>query len=329
MAILLNDVELRKLLGTVIQDGDAESIRPNSYVLRLGPMGEFLNTGKEFELGDKKKGIRIAPGHSVAVTGLETIDFRLDTVRKVFPESDLHGIVSPTTDLSREGIVAPTTQIDAGFFGTLNWTLTNTSSEERRFVHKERIFRLAIFRLEKDERPESLYGGTYQSRIGYVRSQRRGAPTGMKEVEWEDGQAKGSPEDLLDNLVKSGYPWHALGQRLMLIDQQFKSVTLEYADLREAIERLTADLSAVRERQAGISDTVRAVLREEANALQNRWLLGSGSLLFAALGAGVSILASDAARGFVTQYGVIVGLAIVLLSLVSLGSLFLQSRLRR
>ena len=224
MATILNDTEIGKLIGTVICNGDSDAIRPNSYVLRLGDSGAFINTGKEFALGKRKKGIRVQPGHSVAVTAHETIDFRRDTVRKIYPDADLHAFISPTTDLSREGIVAPTTQVDAGYHGTLNWTLANTSSEERRFLHKERLFRLTILKLDASERPESPYVGHYQGQTGYVPSQRRGAPVSMKDADWEDAHAKGSPEDLLDNLLKSGYPWHSLGQRLRVgakIDSDF------------------------------------------------------------------------------------------------------------
>jgi deoxycytidine triphosphate deaminase len=324
MATLLNDSEIAKLFGTVIQGGDKESIRPNSYVLRLGSAGEFINTGKIFELGNTevgttKKGIRVQPGHSVGVTAFETIDFRRESVQKIYPEHDLHAIISPTTDLSREGIVAPTTQIDAGYHGTLNWTLTNTSSDERRFVHKERIFRLTIFKLEKDERPTNVYSGDYQGQTGYIRSQRRGAPVGMKEGEWEDGQAKGSPEDLLDNLLKSGYPWHVLGQRLKLIDQQFKSVTNEYADIREAIERLTGDVYGIRDHQGQLSETVRTAVREEANQLQNRWLIGSGSIVIATIGLGLSVTSNPSALAFLGgKYGIFVGLALIAMGAVAL-----------
>src|SRR5216683_3252909 len=123
MATILNDSELQRLIGTVIIDGDPASIRPNSYVLRLGGEGEFINAGKAFTLGKSKKGIRVSPGHSVALTALETIDFGPSTVSKIYPGCALHALISPTTDLSREGIVAPTTQVDAGYSGTLNWTI--------------------------------------------------------------------------------------------------------------------------------------------------------------------------------------------------------------
>ena len=127
MAQLLNDKEITELLGSVIENGDKACVRPNSYVLRLGAAGEFHTTGKVFELGtgpNDKKGIVVSPGQSVALTALETINFTRETVKQHFPDCDLHGIVSPTTDLQREGVVAPTTQVDAGYRGTLNWTLS-------------------------------------------------------------------------------------------------------------------------------------------------------------------------------------------------------------
>lgn len=233
MATILNDKEISNLIGKVILNGDNSSIRPNSYVLRLGSTGEFLNSGKEFNLGGSKKGIRIQPGHSVALTAFEMIDFRRETVRKIFPEHDLHAFISPTTDLSREGIVAPTTQVDAGYQGTLNWTLTNTSNEVRRFLMQEKLFRMTFFKLSPGETPIKTYEGDYQGKTGYVRSERKGPPAGMRESEWEDSRIGGGPEVLLENLIKSGYPWNLLGERLRVIDDQFKTITNEYGDIRQ------------------------------------------------------------------------------------------------
>jgi septation ring formation regulator EzrA len=105
----------------------------------------------------------------------------------------------------------------------------------------------------------------------------------MKEGEWEDGHVKGGPEDALETLLKSGYPWHMLGQRLKAVDQQMKTVTDEYGDIRDAIERVTADVTILRDQHAGTGDTVRRVLRDETASLQNRWLIGAGSLLLGAV----------------------------------------------
>jgi deoxycytidine triphosphate deaminase len=324
MAIILNDQTIRKLFGKVILDADESCIRPNSYVLRLGSTGEFLNTGKEFELGKKKKGVRLQPGHSVGVTAHETLDFRRETVHKIFPGRDLHGIVSPTTDLSREGIVAATTQVDAGYQGTLNWTLANTSSTERRFVHKERLFRLTIFKLEEGETPEHLYAGDYQAQTGYVRSRRTGPPVGMKDTEWEDAFVKGGPEDLLDHLIGSGYPWHILGSRLKQIDQQFKTVTEEYSEVHDAISQLTAHVDQIRKQQSEISETVRKVLREETSALQNRWLVGAGSLFLGFLGVVLTLSSSTPTWEFFRQHGIGIGIGLVAAAAVVLAVLSRQ-----
>lgn len=326
MATILSDTEIRKLLGSVIVNGDSESVHPNSYIIRLGEAGEFLNTGKEYSLGKTKKGIRIQPGHSVGVTALETIDFRRETVHKAYPDHDLFAIVSPTTDLSREGLVAPTTQVDAGYFGTLNWTITNTSSEERRFVHKERIFRLTVFRLEKGETPESVYQGDYQSQMGYVRSRRKGPPVGMKDSEWEDPHIKGGPEDLLDNLIKSGYPWHVLGQRLKVVDQQFKSVTEEYSDIRDSIDKLRGDVDQIKSRQSEFSEAVRKVVREEAGDLQNRWLIGASSLLLGLVGVFLAVFSNKTATAFFEEHGMLAGFILIVAASVSL---FVISRAKR
>jgi deoxycytidine triphosphate deaminase len=323
MPTILSDAEIKKLLGTVIINGDLNNIRPNAYVLRLGAKGEFLNTGKEFDLTKDKKGLRIQPGHSVAVTAFETLDFRRETVHKIYPGHDLHAFVSPTTDLSREGIVAQTTAVDAGFYGTLNWTFANTSSVERRYIYKERIYRVTIFRLEEGETPEHLYKGDYQEQTGYVRSRRTGAPVGMKESEWDDGRIKGGPQDILEDLINSGYPWHGLGLRLKEIDLQLVSVTNEYALIHDSISKLSDDVNVIRERQTDTPNTVRNVLREEAGSLQNRWLIAAASTLAVFVGLGMTLFSSPFISQLVKSYGMFIGLGIIALAALAL---YLNSR---
>ena len=316
MATILNDKELRKLFKSVILNGEDTSIRPNSYILRLGSVGEFLNVGKEFTLGKKKKGLKIPPGHSVALTAHEEIDFRRETVRTIYPDHDLHAFISPTTDLSREGLVAPTTQVDAGYHGTLNWTVTNTSNEERRFVYNERMFRLTILKLEPGETPIKPYEGDYQNKMGYVRSRRKGAPMGMREDEWEDPAVKGSPEALLENLMKSGYPWHALGQKLKMIDQEMKIVTDEYAEIHDSMTKINNELNALAQQQqqvySNLQNTIRSVLHDEAPALQNRWIVATASMFIMTIGLILSFASSESASNFIKAHGGWLGLIMVI-----------------
>lgn len=319
MAEVLSDSEIQKLIGTVIVNGDPGSVRPNAYVLRLGGEGEFINTGKEFRLGqnEKKKGVKIAPGHAVGMTALETIDFRRETVEKTYPGCDLHGILSPTTDLAREGIVAPATQIDAGYCGTLNWTLTNTSAAERRFTFGERIYRLMILKLKEGERPAEPYKGYYQEKTGYVRSQRTGAPVGMKEAEWEDGFEREGPEMILETLIKSGYPWNMLGQQFKTIDQQFKTVTSEYAEIHDSISQLTTQIASIKEKQGGVADVVRSVLKDESKALRNDTLVTVSTLLAGFSGAAMTFYSSDRAVEIVKANGIYIGLAVLVCAITA------------
>ena len=168
---ILNDAEIKKLIGAVIIDGNESCIRSNAYILRLGAEGKICKTGKQLKLSNrKKKGIAIPQGHSVGIVALETLDFRTEIVREIYPENDLCGSLWPTRDLSQKGIVAPTTHIDAGYMGTLNWTLTNTANVERCYSYGQRICRLSIFKLEVDETPEFPYEGDDGYNTGLVRS---------------------------------------------------------------------------------------------------------------------------------------------------------------
>ncbi len=317
MAKLLNDIQLKSLVGTVILKGEESCVRSNSYVLRLGAEGEFINTNKEFNLGAKKKGIIVPAGHSVGLTSLETLDFSRDVVHKLFPGCDLYGLLSPSTDLSREGVVAPSTHVDAGYHGTINWTITNSSSEERKFMYGERLFRLAIFKLEEGETPEFPYSGGYQSKLGYIRSQRRGAPMGMKESEWEVAHKDGGPESLLEDLIKSGFPWNILGSRLKAIDMQFETITNEYGAILDSIGSLSQSVKSLKNNQEGASNLVKNVLVEEMDNLHNRWTIKTGAILMGLAGLVLAIFSSNRVLGFFTSYGGVIGPSILVLSVIT------------
>jgi deoxycytidine triphosphate deaminase len=319
MATILNDEEIKKLIGTVIVNGSAASVKPNSYALRLGNAGEFLNCNKEFTLGGAKKGIKLQPGHSVALTAFEVVDFSRETVHKIYPNHDLHAFISPLTDLSREGIVAPTTQVDSGYHGTLNWTITNTSNMVRGFLYQEKLFRLTIFKLAPGETPTNPYRGDYHEKTGYVRSERKGAPQGMRDSEWEDAAVDGSPEAMLESLIKSGYPWNLLGQRLKVIDDQFQTVTNEYGEIKTAIDVLNREVDAMREESRNLPNTIGKVLDEKMSTHHLRWVTATVSAIIMLLGIVLTIVVCDQALKFLKNQGAWIG---ILLFFIAGGFLF-------
>lgn len=145
----------------------------------------------------------------------------------------------------------------------------------------------------------------------------------MKDAEWEDGQVKGGPQDMLEHLIRSGYPWNILGSRLKEIDQQFKSVTDEYAEIDESLKALARQVNAIGEKQSDATNTVRAVLRDEAGSLQNRWLIAAASMLAVFVGLGVTLFSSPSVSQFVKSNGMFVGLGMIVLAVAAL---FLNSR---
>jgi len=326
MATLLNDEEIKKLIGTVIVNGSAACVKPNSYALRLGTAGEFLNCDKEFTLGGAKKGIKLQPGHSVALTAFEVVDFSRETVRKIYPDHDLHAFISPLTDLSREGIVAPTTQVDVGYHGTLNWTITNTSNMVRGFLYQEKLFRLTILKLAPGETPANPYKGDYHGKTGYVRSERKGAPQGMRDSEWEDAAVDGSPEAMLESLIKSGYPWNLLGQRLKVIDNQFQTVTNEYGEIKTAIDDLKGEVDGMRDSQRDLPNTINKAMAEQMSVLKLNWVVALASAIGILGSITLPIVTNDSALKFFKNNGAWVSL---LLFIVSAAAMFLALKKSR
>lgn len=313
MATILCDAEIRKLLGTVIKNGVEDSIRPNSYIIRLGSDGEYIGTEKVFKICEDK-GIKLPPGQSVGVSSIEEIDFSKEAVDKIFPGQALHGFLSPTTDLSREGVVVASTQIDAGFKGTLSWTLSNSSFHERCFIFGEKIFRLTIFKLEENEIPERYYSGYYQGKTGYIRSKRSTAIAGMRNSDWIDPYIENGPEELLDELMKAGYPWGAVATRLKAIDEQYSNVSAQYQNIDESIRNINEDVSQIKK---GIDKTITESVRNGINQLNNSVIVKIIGAFGIIAGLVISILSSPEIKNFIMSYGGLIGLIIIALGFLS------------
>ncbi len=127
----------------------------------------------------------------------------------------------------------------------------------------------------------------------------------MKESEWENPFVKGGPQDLLEQLISSGYPWGILGKRLKAIDEQFKDVTNQYSEIHDAIEALNKSVTQIRENTPKM---IRNILRDEVGSLQNRWLIGAGSLIIGASGFFLAVITSSSVWGVLQEYGVVAGI---------------------
>jgi deoxycytidine triphosphate deaminase len=103
VARILADKDIRNLIGSVLANADNTLINPNGIELRLGRNVLFHSTGEEAELGPGLF-LKVSPGESVAISSLERIDFRTETVRKVLHGRMLMGFITPTTTMMREGI---------------------------------------------------------------------------------------------------------------------------------------------------------------------------------------------------------------------------------
>ncbi len=134
----------------------------------------------------------------------------------------------------------------------------------------------------------------------------------MRPADWEDSTTEEGPDALLERVIQSGFPWNALGTRLKTIDAQFKTVTHEYADIHDSIERLERDIERTARVQDGLTEKIRNVVREELPAMQDRWLVVAGGSLLAILGVLLSLWTSEPARGALLEYGSLIGPSVLL-----------------
>jgi hypothetical protein len=84
---------------------------------------------------------------------------------------------------------------------------------------------------------------------------------------------------------------------------------------------IKADVDGLKQQQGETSralpQTIAAALKEEATALQNRWMLTSGSFLVALLGLIISFTSSQNALGFLKANGAWIGIILVLIGIVA------------
>src|SRR2546425_6120995 len=284
MAKFLADRDIRKLIGTVLLNAEAERINPNGIELRLGKHVHFHSTGEEKEL-EAGLFLKVSPGETVSISSIEQIDFRVPTVQSIFPNAMLMGFITPTTTMMREGISQVATKIDAGFRGILNWGLRNGSTKDLILQYGEPIFKLTLVVLEHDEVPETPYGDrssdSYQGTEGIKRSARR-LPADIPK-----SKIVSSSFDQLDpkkQLREAGYPFDHIGTELTTLHGKFEVVSKDVLLLKDQFEQRTKEISSkidaeTRTLSEKVSESKESLLEKVEALFQKKFLSALGVIV--------------------------------------------------
>ena len=244
MARILSNKEIKKLLDNeIILEGDRSQIRSNSYVFRLGKEVHFFST-KERKSGDIGDILIINAGDSSLVHSHEIVDFTQSTIDKLYKGHQICALLTPTTTLVREALQLPSTKIDPGYTGSLNWTIRNSSVEEIKMELGEPIFKATFFLLIEDEElPDKLYGDReerdyYQDKTGLVESKRR-IPVDIKSRKKICVSSKGTE---LERLKQSGFPYDFIATQLQQVGDHLEIVTKDFARIDAKVEKQNREL---------------------------------------------------------------------------------------
>jgi deoxycytidine triphosphate deaminase len=283
VAKILADKDIRRLLGTVIQNADEKRINPNGIEIRLGKHVLFHSTDEEKELGPEMF-LKVLPGETVTISSYERFDFTNEAIGKIFPGCNLVAFITPTTTMMREGIMQSSTKVDSGWAGTLNWGLRNSSIRDFVLGYCEPIFKLTFFLLEGDEVPDVLYGDRpddrYQNAEGIVRSNR------TIPVSIQPKNIISSTTEKIDpqkQLREAGPPFNYISQELTALHGKFEVVSSDVLLLKSAITEETKKLSDK------VDDSQKTVLEKVESLFNQKFLQVAGaivgclSIMFAAL----------------------------------------------
>ena len=299
MARILSDKEIEKLLeNEIITEGDRNQVRANSYVFRLGNEVRFFSTN-ERKKGDIGDILEINAGDSALVSSIEVVDFDNLKISNAYKGHQLCALLTPTTTLIREGLQLPTTKIDPGYNGTLNWTIRNSSIETVKMEIGEPIFKATFFLLSEDEElPDKAYGERetrdyYQSKIGLVESKRR-LPIDVDKRKKICVSSKGTE---FERLKQSGFPYDFIATQLQQVGENLEIVTKDFARIDAKVEKQNRELSqkidgAGENLLKVIDEKINKILGDVNNIVFNKLVLSGISALtvLLAIGAGVKHL---------------------------------------
>ena len=93
-------------------------------------------------------------------------------------------------------------------------------------------------------------------------------------------------------------------------------------DLGELKTEVRTDIREIRDGQANMREVVRDVLRSELTAIQNRWLIGAGSISLSAAGLLLALLSNEPMTAFLLKHAFPISLTLVIAGLTGLGIIF-------
>lgn len=281
MARILPDTELKKLIGTVIKNGDEQCVHVNSYEMRVGEEVRFVATGEKKQLSEGKV-LEIAPSETAMICSYEELDFTRVTVNEVFGEGrQLVGLITPRTTMFREGIALITSKVDPGYAGTLNWPVRNDSGKPCKLLYKEHVYKLTLFLLEEDENPSSVYGDdeerdTFHKKIGIVKGSR------IIPADIDEGDIVRSSFTKIDKkkrLEIAGPPFSEIGSELVSLDGKIVALSEEVKSIVKILEA----------RIGTLEDDLRKWMHSELRELKSDikqygiYIFGAATLLFSLL----------------------------------------------
>jgi len=251
VATILPDREIKALIGKVIVNGSEECVRVNSYEVRLGHKAHFDSTGEEMDIPDGHF-LEIEPGDFVSVESFEKLDLRLATLESIGKPSGVFAWITPTTTMMREGFLFASTKVDAGYRGTLNWGIRNSSIKPIRLKQGERLFKLTLIELNPDEKPEKFYGehkeDHYQDTSG-IRESARMIPVDLSDrLLVRRTQRKIDP---IKQLTQAGHPFNHIGTELIELQGKFEVVSKDVALLRNGLDNLQKVIESKIDKEAG------------------------------------------------------------------------------
>lgn len=105
-----------------------------------------------------------------------------------------------------------------------------------------------------------------------------------------------------------------------IADMATKTELAEFkTEVRAGFAEVRAELREIRDAQGNVREVVRDVLRSELIAIQNRWLMGVGSVTISAAGLLLALLANERLTAILLENAFPVSLTLVILGLAGLG----------